>query len=245
MTKKIMKSLAIVPVLFLLLAGCATTSKEASGPKYSGFLSDYSKLQPDPDGSAAERYRNPAIDASKYNKVLLEKIMVSLKDDAQYKAVDPDALKAMTDYLHEAIVRELGDAYPIVNEAGPDVLRVRVAITDIAPTKTAMTVVVLLTPYATVADLASGAASKGGAGSAPYLGHAGIEAEGLDSETLQPVFEYVDQRFGKKYDPENPGAYFQAYKEWGYVKDAFDYWAKKFRQRLDEIHGKTKAAEKG
>jgi hypothetical protein len=237
------KCLVIVPVLFLLLAGCATT-KEASGPKYSGFLSDYSKLQPDPDGSGAERYRNPEIDASKYNKVLLEKIMVSLKDDAQYKAVDPDALKAMSDYLHEAIVRELGDAYPIVNEPGPDVLRVRVAITDLAPTKTEMTMVMLVVPYATVADLASGAASKGGVGSPPYLGHAGIEAEGLDSETLQPVFEYVDQRFGKKYDPENPGSYFQAYKEWGYVQQAFDYWAKKFRQRLDEIHG-IKPAEKG
>ena len=243
MTKNFKQCLVIVPVLFLLLAGCATT-KEASGPKYSGFLSDYSKLEPDPDGSGAERYRNPAVDMKKYNKILFEKIMVSLKDDTQYKAVDPDALKAMTDYLHEAIARELGDAYPIVNEPGPDVLRLRVAITDIAPTQTAMTVVMLVTPYATVADLASGAMSKGGAGSAPYLGHAGIEAEGLDSETLQPVFEYVDQRFGKKYDPENPGSYFQAYKEWGYVQQAFDYWAKKFRQRLDEIHG-IKPAEKG
>ena len=35
----------------------------------------------------------------------------------QYKAVDPDALKAMSDYLREAIVRELGDAYPVVNRA--------------------------------------------------------------------------------------------------------------------------------
>jgi hypothetical protein len=107
-----------------------------------------------------------------------------------------------------------------------------------------VTVLVLITPYATVADLASGAASKGGAGSAPYLGHAGIEAEGIDSETLQPVFSYVDQRYGKKYDAENPGSYFKAYTEWGYVKGAFDFWAKKFRDRLDEIHGKTKTEEK-
>jgi len=167
MTKIFKKCLVIVPVLFLLFAGCATTSKEATGPKYSGFLSDYSKLQADPDGSGAENYRNPAVNMKKYNKVLLEKIMVSLKDNEEYKAVDPDALKAMTDYLHEAIIRELGDAYPVVTQPGPDVLRVRVAITDLAATKTAMTVLVLITPYATVADLASGAASKGGAGSAP------------------------------------------------------------------------------
>jgi hypothetical protein len=144
----------------------------------------------------------------------------------------------MTDYFREALTRELGSEYPIVNEPGPDVLRLRVAITDLVPTKPAVTVVVLVTPYATIADLAAGAASKGGTGSAPYLGHAGIEAEGIDSETLQLVFGYVDQRYGKKYDAENPGSYFKAYTEWGYVQQAFDFWAKKFRIRLDEIHGK-------
>jgi|GEM_PF-4635476 len=24
---------------------------------------------------------------------------------------------------------------------------------------------------------------------------------------------------------------------WGYTKEAFDYWAHKFRKKLDEIHG--------
>jgi hypothetical protein len=150
----------------------------------------------------------------------------------------------MTDYFREAIARELGSDYPIVTEPGPDVLRLRIAVTDLVPTKTAVTVLVLVTPYATVADLASGAASKGGAGSAPYLGRAGIEVEGIDSVTLQQVFAYMEERYGKKYDAENPGSYFKAYTEWGYVQQAFDFWAKKFRTRLDEIHGKTKAEEK-
>ena len=83
--------------------------------------------------------------------------------------------------------------------------------------------------------------SKGGAGSPPYIGHAAIEVEGIDSETLQTVFAYMEQRLGKKYDSENPSKYFKAYTEWGYVKDAFDFWAKKFRARLDEVHGNKKA----
>ncbi len=224
-------------VLFLLLTGCAST-KEASGLKYSGFLSDYSQLKPEFEGSGALKYVNPQTDMKKYDKFILERIIVWLKDDAEYKGIDPDEMKAMTDYFHEAMVRELGGDYAIVTEPGPDVLRLRVAITDLVPTKTAMTVIVLVTPYATIADLASGAATKGGAGSAPYIGHAAIEAEGIDSATLQPVFAYVEQRFGKKYDAEKPTQYLKAYTEWGYVKDAFDYWAKKFRGRLDEIHGK-------
>jgi hypothetical protein len=73
--------------------------------------------------------------------------------------------------------------------------------------------------------------------------------------TLEPVFSYVEQRYPKKYDVDTSegagkaitkgyGQYFKSYKAWAYTKDAFDYWAKKFRQRLDEAHGK-KAVEKG
>lgn len=247
MTKNLKQFLIMGPILFLLLAGCASTNGKATegeGQKFTGFLSDYSQLKPEAENSKALKYVNPQADLKKYNKIQLEKIIVWLKEDADYKGIDPDAFKAMTDYFREALVRELGTEYPVVNEPGPDVLRVRLAITDLVPTKTAVTVLVLVTPYATVADLASGAASKGGAGSAPYLGRAGIEAEGIDSETLQPVFSYVDERYGKKYDAENPGSYFKAYTEWGYVQQAFDFWAKKFRTRLDEIHGKTKPEEK-
>ena len=239
-------AIMLLLVVSLALSGCASTNgkaKESEGPKYSGFLSDYSKLEPDPDGSKAMRYRNPAADMKKYNKVMIDKIVISLKDDAEYKAIDPEEMKTLTDYFREAIVRELGSDYPVVNQSGPDVLRARIAITDLVPTKTAVTVLVLVTPYATVADLASGAASKGGAGSAPYLGHSAVEVEGIDSESLQPVFSYVEQRFGKKYDAERPTAYFDAYSSWGYVKDNFDYWAKKFRTRMDEAHGK-KVGEK-
>jgi Protein of unknown function (DUF3313) len=78
-------------------------------------------------------------------------------------------------------------------------------------------------------------------GSAPYLGHAGIEAEAIDSVTLHPVCGYVEERFPKKYDIDTTEGVGKAVI---YTKDAFDYWAKKFRARLDEINAKTKAEEK-
>jgi len=246
MTKNLKRCLVILPVLFLLLAGCASTNgkaKEDEGQKYSGFLSDYSQLKPLSEDSKAMNYINPQADMTKYKKVIVERIIVWLKEDAEYKGIDPDAMKAMTDYFHEALVRELGSEYPIVTEPGPDVMRLRIAITDLVPTKTAMSVVVLAVPFASAADIAAGAATKGGVGSPPYLGRAGIEAEGIDSETLQPVFSYVETRYGKKYDAENPGGYLKGFSEWGYVKQAFDFWAKKVRTRLDEIHGVTPKKE--
>jgi hypothetical protein len=258
MTKTVKRCLGMGTILFLLLAGSVfakEAQKEAPKPKYSGYLSDYSKLAPDPDKSAAKRYRNPNVDIKKYNKILLDRIVVVLDKDAEYMAIDPADMMALTDYFREAIKRELGKDYPLVNEAGPDVLRVRIAITGLVPTKTGMSVVMVAVPFATVPDLASGAVSEGGAGSAPYLGHAAIEAEGLDSMTLEQVFAYVEKKFPKKYDVDTSegagkaitkgyGQYFKSYKAWAYTKDAFDYWAKKFRTRLDEIHGKKKAEEK-
>lgn len=58
--------------------------------------------------------------------------------------------------------------------------------------------VTLVVPYLTVADLASGKASKGGAGSNFYVGSTAIEAEFLDSQTGEQLVAYVE-----KYIPKN------------------------------------------
>ncbi|MBI5632788.1 MAG: DUF3313 domain-containing protein [Nitrospirae bacterium] len=254
MTKNLKQCLVMLPVLFLLLAG-SVFAKEAAAPKYSGYLSDYSKLKADPDKSGVKKYRNSNIDMKKYRKIQLERIVVVLQKDAEYMAFDPAEMMALTDYFREAIKRELGNEYLLVNEPGSDVLRVRIAITDLVPTKPAMSVATLAIPFATVPDLASGAVSEGGVGSAPYLGRTAIEVEGLDSMTLEQVFSYVETRYPKKYDIDTSkgvgkavtkgyGQYFKSYKAWAFTRDAFDYWAMKFRTRLDEAHGKKKAEEK-
>jgi hypothetical protein len=98
----------------------------------------------------------------------------------------------------------------------------------------------------------SAAAGEGGVGSAPYLGDAAVEMMGLDSVTNDLVFEYVERKIGKKYDIDtSKGAghavstgvstYMKAYTQWGYTRQAMDYWAQRLRQKLDEIHGKKPA----
>lgn len=242
----------LMPLLLsVIAAGCAT--KKSAEYQYSGFLSDYSRLEPDTDESG-EIYIDPSVDFRKYDKILLERIMVWYKEDSEYKGIDPAELKMLTDYFHDAIVKELGEAYPLVTESGPGVLRVRMAITELIPAKPAMSVVVLVTPYATVADLASGSVSNKEAGSPPYLGDTAIEVEVLDSETNDQLGAYVERRVPKKYNVDTSegaggavqtyaSSYFKSYTEWGYTKAAFDYWAKGLRRRLDEARG-VKAFEK-
>ena len=232
--------------LIAFAAGCAST---ASKPyQHSGFLSDYSRLHPSGKDKEAEIYIDPAVDFKQYDKILLERIRVYYKDDAENKEIDPTQLKMLTDYFYHAIERELADAYPIVTEPGPGVLRVRIAITELVPAKPAISVVVLVTPYATVADLASGVVSGKGAGSPPYLGHTAIEGEILDSQRTMQLVAYVERRVPKKYNLDTiegaggavkkyADSYFKSYTEWGYTKQACDYWAKGLRALLDEVHG--------
>ena len=241
---KFVLTVAMLVVFAFGLIGCVTQQAGVKKPAYTGhtgFLSDYSKLKSEGDDSKI--YIAKDVDFSKYDKILLDRITVWYKGDAKYKGIDPTKLKALTDYFHDAIVKALGDAYPVVDTPGPDVLRVRIALTDIVPTKPEITVAMAVIPYATAADVVMG----GKSGHSPYLGETAMEGELLDSVTHKQLGAYVDRKLGKKYHYDlskgtkgiEAGAegYVDAYSTWGYAKAAFDAWAKGFRERLDAMRG--------
>ncbi|MEI6153240.1 MAG: DUF3313 domain-containing protein [Deltaproteobacteria bacterium] len=262
-----LKLLCAMACIIVIAGGCVSTppgtpqtdistqeapvpdTKTLAGYKCAGFLSDYSKLRPDAGGKAMV-YIKPGFDFKGYDKVMVDRLKFFYKDDAEYKGIDPTDLKALADYFHESFSKDLGNAYPVVNEPGPGVLYIRVAITEIIPNKPSVSVVTLVVPYLTVADLASGTASKGGAGSNFYVGSTVIEAEFIDSQTNEQLVAYVEKYIPKKYNVDlNKGVigatkhgfkqYFKAYSTWDYTKEAFDFWLLKLRQKLDEAHGKT------
>jgi len=207
-----------------------------------GFLSDYSKLAPEGGESKAYRYRDPSVDVKKYNKLMIDRIKIWFKDDAEYKGIDPTELKEIADYFHQAIVKAVSDKYEVVREAGPDVLRLRVAITDLVPNKPSASVVSLVVPALWLGEAGAGAA-EGETGSTPFVGEATIELEAMDSESSKQVAAYIETRVGKKY-VWNKGIakgidhYTDAYSTWAYTEEAIDYWAKLIRERLDAARAK-------
>ena len=236
----------------VLLTACATgpTSEQApSRAAYAAFLTQPDRLQPVPGDDGAYRWIDANANLGRYDKVLLERIQVQLASDADYKAVDPAELKTLVDYFQQAILKALGDAYPVVNRPGPGVLRVRITIVDLVPTKPEVSVVTLVVPYATVADVASGAAAGGPVGSAPYLGRTGIAAQFIDSQTSRVIAEYADTQVGRKYVVDTSKGvgnaittgisdYTKAYSTWAYAQQAFDGWAQQLRARLDQAHNR-------
>ena len=235
----------------LTLASVGVWAEEAESGQFDdyqpkGFLSDYSKLTPEGGKSEAFVYRNPHVERSRYEKVMVDRIQLFFKDDATYKGIDPTELKDLTDYFHQAIVKALEDTYPVVEEPGPDVVRLRIAVTDIVPTKPEASVVTLVVPFVWLGEAGAGVA-EGEAGSTPFVGEATVEMEALDSETSEQIGAYIETRVGKKYHwTKGVGTavkdYLKAYSTWAYAKQAMDGWARLIRERMDAAHGKTEAA---
>ena len=65
----------------------------------------------------------------KYNKYMVDSVIFFLADDSEYKGIDPNELKELSDGFNQAIVDAFKDKYAIVTEPGPDVARIRIAIT--------------------------------------------------------------------------------------------------------------------
>lgn len=214
--------LAILFLFCTLLAGCA-----ASGMKdvtTTGFLDDYSMLKPGGDDRAALVYVKPGTDFKPYNKIMFERILVTLSPDAKHKETDPAMLAELATYYQKALLDAVKGGYQLVDQPGPGVLRVRAAITGVRPSNPVSNTMSSIIPVGMVVAGATKAASGDNLGT----GEAATEIDVLDSQTGMRLAAAVDRRQGGK-------AAFRG--KWKDTKDAFDYWAKRFRQRLDEARG--------
>ena len=192
----------------LLLGGCSMSKRG-----HSGFLGDYSQLEPDDQIKDMQVYRAPGLDASAYDKFIVDPIGVHFAPDAKGIAINPDRLKELTDYFRQTLVDELSVNYAVVDDPGPGTMRLRIAITDIKKTEPALNI--------------HPATKLAGAG----LGGASVEAEGIDSQTGRRLFAFVHTRPGDRM------AIAEGLDAWGHAKQAMDFWAQKLVERLDRAHG--------
>jgi hypothetical protein len=177
-----------------------------------------------------------------YDEVLFERIQVYLKPSA-LQPVDPTDLKMLIDYLHSDLVRAIQPQAQVVNAAGPGVLSVRIALTDLVPTNQLASVAGTAAPYGFVAEIGSGAATGKPLGSTPYLGQTGLEVQFRDGASGKVVAECADTEIGLKYAADlNAGAagaaeawvngYVDSFTQWEYAKKAFDKWSADFATRF-------------
>jgi hypothetical protein len=164
------------------------------------------------------------MDLSKYRRVMLDEAQFYLKKSAAEQGVQASELKELSDTFHRAIFESLGNAYPLVNEPGADVLRIRLAVTDIETSNPAVSGITTVLPV----GLAVSVAKKAATGSYTGVGGASMEVEFLDSMTNERLAAAIDTFNGSK---------MSGFSKLGATKEAFAFWAKRLRVTLDKAHG--------
>ena len=207
----------------LVLCGCAATSKVGE----SGFLNNYPQFKPGPDEGMDQVYTKPGVDLSKYNRVMMDEVQFFLAKDAADQGLQASELKELSDSFHHAIFEALGTTYPLVTEPGSDVMRVRLAITDIETSNPAMTGITTVVPVGLAISLAKQATT----GAATGVGGASMETEILDSISNERLAAAIDTFNGSK---------MSGFTKLGSAKEAFEFWAKRLRVTLDQAHGKSR-----
>ena len=245
-----------------ILSGCASdpsvlgngttiTASDTARMTKSGFLSDYARLKPTKWGEGIQCWSEPNLKASKYDKVLVSRIVVSIappKDKNKEVTIDPSDLKTLTDYFHDVLVKDLKPQMQVVDKAGPGVVVMRIALTDLVPTQVQDSIAGTLIPYAFVVEASSGSATGRPAGSTPYMGETGMEMQFRDGVTGAVLAECRDTEIGRKYAADmNSGVvgaaqtwasgYLNSFQQWSYAKNAFDKWAALVAQRMAEMRG--------
>ncbi len=203
----------------------------ADDVKFSGFLDDYSGLAPDPEREGLLIYTAPDFRARNYSQFIFEPIEIWSDPDSEYKGVQPDQLKKITDRFRDVIVDELKDGYPIVDKPGPGVAIVRLALTNVYLKKKKWKAY-NYTPW--------GAAAKGvqkAAGKNVALTTAHLEVEMLDSQSGERLKAGVDLQVGEKLREKIKEGKERPETTWADVEETFEFYAKRFRQRLDAARG--------
>ena len=191
---------AVLVVAFCAMVVACTTAKVTEEKEYSGFLSDYSQLQPGVSADQAAvpvlRWTSPLLAERNYSKIMIDPI-------ALYPAPQPgpqlrsEVLTSMLVYLNKAMRTEVAKKYEIVSEPASDVVRLRAAITGVKTNPEALAAYEYI-PVAFIFASASKAAGK-----RDQMVEIFAEAELTDSLSGERLAAGVRKGFGEPVENED------------------------------------------
>jgi hypothetical protein len=190
--------------------------------EFSGFLSSYANLKPNPNFDNTQSWvsREPDKNIHRYVAVIVDPPAVYVSTDAAEKAIPDRGAAALRDYFQEALTNAVADAFPVVQSSGPLVLRLRSAIVGIDVGQPAQ-----------AADPKDGNTLE----RPVNIGKVGVEMELVDSETGQQIAAVVDkQNLGE--GAVIGSASFSRDEKFRGATEALDGWASRLRQFLDSAH---------
>jgi hypothetical protein len=195
--------LVVLVGLAVVLGGCAKKAQT------TGFLSTYKNLEPISDNTL--RYIGPNV--NQYSKFIIDPITVKCYDKETAAKIKPEDQKHLEEYLYTEIIKDKpADRYEIVSTPGPDVARMRIAITNLEKSTPALNIL----PWTKLTGVG--------------LGQTSAEMELVDSQTGKQLAAAIASDTGSRFS-------LSGLSKWGDVEAVMKDWAKKIWMRVDEAHG--------
>lgn len=217
-----------LPVLVATMTACQTRQASVGlkrlppGAENAAFLSSYANLKPNARFESTQSFvkQDDAKNIHKYFAVMIDPVEVYVATNADTSKMPDRGRTALTAYFQHAITRAISDAFPVVHEPGPLVLRLRTALigVDVGPD--------------IPADQRSGTE---GFERALDIGKVGVEIELVDSVTGEQIMAAIDRQnlgSGATVGSES----FSREQKYAAAKEAFDGWAGRLRGFLDYAH---------
>ena len=214
--------LPLLGLCLLLLSACSTTQKVAinQADLNCAFLAnDCSLLTPGGEGQNGLRWLNPAAQWTQYNKIMIDPVTFWGGSTTSISASDQQML---VNYFNQQLNKELGQKFQIVNEPGPGVMKLDVAIVDASSATPVLRSISMIVPQARVLSSLKYLAT----GTFPFVGAAQAEAKVTDSVSGQVLGLFVDKRVGG-------GSFTTGFQwQWGDAENAINHWAELAANKL-------------
>lgn len=219
-TRKHLGTIALFCLLVLL--GPAL----AEGPPESGFLDDYSRLQPAEADWVDYLYMADGFGEklASTRALVIPQPEMFLAPDSKYKGMKPDNMKVITDSMRELLVEAFADGYQIAESAGANTLVLSMAFTNLYLKKKPRIPVVGWLPQAYIVTTAKRALLDDFTKNI-LLTELVWEAEIMDSETGE-IFGQILLKLGSHRDKKE-------FTSWDELVVALAVAAKRMRCRFD------------
>ncbi len=203
-----------------LVAACSATPARLDNSQMSGFLESYEALEPDERGYL---YVDRHAHWGTYDKVLLPHVTIWRSGANSLDHVQEEELAKVATILHRAVRDRLAQSYEVVDEPGPGVMRLSLAITEAVAADDEITIIT-----ADVADHPMPADAELSAELEAFADVAMIEVEARDAATRRLLAAAVDTYIAP-HGHEKGSA-----DDWEEVGQAFASWADRLGNWLDE-----------
>jgi hypothetical protein len=200
------KFIGVIAAVFIGLISLQGCTKPAGR---TDFLASPMELMPCPESKEKLWWERPSFNWHSYKKVIIDPIAVvgdaAVGDNAPERA----EILEMEQYFQKSVAEKLAPEFAVVREPGPDVLRIRPAITRVDRANPLVNVV---TTAAVFIPLDMGGAS--------------IEVEFLDSLTGERLAAMVETKSG------TPLQLIASLSQYGHAENAMDDWASELKIAL-------------